>query len=53
MTMTITSKAFATPTPEEQHAAAKELAIKEMEERAKPKPQEPPKPPEKKPKKEA
>ena len=49
--MTITSKAFAPPTPEEQHAAAKEIAIKEMEERAKPKPQEPPKPPEK-PKKE-
>ena len=49
--MTITSKGFLQPTPEEQHAAAKELAIKEMEERARVKSPEPPKPPEK-PKKE-
>lgn len=39
------------PTPEEQHAAAKKVAIEEMEKRARPKPQEPPRPPEK-PKKE-
>lgn len=51
--MTITTKSLTIfPTPEEQHAAAKEVAIKEMEERAKGKPQEQPKP-EKKPKKEA